>query len=110
MHAVGNTREACVSPLPKPVSHSVQKSNELDLKYRVLRSKTVTPVKVDRLEYLLHGYEEFLVNDFRYGFRIPFVGEWFACGCPNLKSALDQPDITRLKFKVTQGMPCGTHC
>ena len=41
--------------------------------------KPVTPVKVDRLNFFLTGYHppirQFLVNGFRYGFRVGFVGE-----------------------------------
>jgi len=91
---VSNTSETSFPPT-KPVSHLVQKTNELDLKYRVLQSKPVAPVKVDRLEYLWYDpiFKEFLVNGFRYDFRIQFVGERCAWKSPNLKSALHQPDI-----------------
>lgn len=58
---------------------------------------------MDRLEFLLHGYDliltQFLVDGFRYGFRIHFVGERFAFESPNLKSAVDQPDITSAKLR-----------
>ena len=51
------------------------------LKYWVLRSKPVIPVRVDRIDFLLHGYDrflkQFLVDGFRFGFLIHFVGERF---------------------------------
>ena len=58
---------------------------------------------MDRLEFLLQGYDpslkRFLVDGFRYGFRIHFVGERCAYDSPNLKSALDKPDITSEKLR-----------
>ena len=58
---------------------------------------------MDRLEFLLQGYDpslkRFLVDGFRYGFRIHFVGERRAYDSPNLKSALDKPDITSEKLR-----------
>ncbi|CAH3177629.1 unnamed protein product, partial [Porites lobata] len=75
---------------------AVQKANEIV--HRVLHSKPVTPVRVNRLDFLLHGYDrvlkQFLVDGFRFGFRIHFVGERFSSESPNLKSALDQPVVT----------------
>ena len=71
---------------------SVQKANEI--LHRLLHSKPVTPVRADRLDFLLHGYDrflkQFLVDGFRFGFRIHFVGERFSSESPHLKSALDQ--------------------
>ena len=53
----------------------------------------VTPIRLDRLEFLLDGYDialkQFLVDGFQFGFRINFVLDRFASECPNLKSALD---------------------
>ena len=75
---------------------------EAQLKLRVLHSKLVTPVRVDRLEFLLQGYDEglsrFLVNGFRYGFRVCFVSERLTSESPNLKSALEQLEIVRTKL------------
>ncbi|CAH3020966.1 unnamed protein product, partial [Porites evermanni] len=72
---------------------AVQKANKIV--HRVLHSKPFTPVRVDRLEFLLHGYDrvlkQFLVDGFRFGFHIHFVGKRFSSESPNLKSALDQP-------------------
>ena len=73
---------------------SAVRAKALDLKFQALNSPPVTPVKVDRLEFLLQGYDpslkRFLVDGFRYGFRIHFVGERRAYDSPNLKSALDK--------------------
>ena len=69
------------------------------LKYQALHSPPVTPVRVERLECLLHCYEQnkkiFLVDGFRCGFRVNFVGDRL----PNLKSVLDQPEIARMKLR-----------
>ena len=69
---------------------------------QVLQSQPVTPVKVDRLEYLLHGYpaslKEYLVSGFSCGFRINFVGDRYSFESPNLKSALEQPKIVVSKL------------
>ena len=81
-------------------SLSVQKANEIV--HRVLQSKPVAPIRVDRLDFLLHGYDrflkQFLVYGFRFGFRIHFVGERFSSETPNLKSAVDQPVLTHAKL------------
>ena len=72
-------------------------------KIRVLHSKPVTPVRVEQLDFLLNGYhrvlKQFLVDGFRFGFRIQFVGERFLSESPNLKSALDQPVVTHAKLR-----------
>ena len=58
---------------------------------------------MDRLDFLLHGYDrvlkQFLVDGFRFGFRIHFVGERFSSESPDLKSALDQPVVTHAKLR-----------
>ena len=58
------------------------------------RHKPVTPVKVDRLNFLT-GYHpplhQFLVNGFSYGFRVGFLGEQRAAQSPNLRNAFEQP-------------------
>ena len=82
-------------------SLSIQKANETVLKYWVLHSKPVIPVRVDWVDFLLHGYDrflkQFLVDGFRFGFLIHFVGERFLSESPNLKSALDQSAVTHVK-------------
>ena len=78
---------------------------------QVLHSRPVTPVKVDRLEYLLHGYpaslQEYLVSGFSCGFHIHFMGERHAFESPNLKSALEQPQNSC--FQIKQGTRCRSH-
>jgi len=58
---------------------------------------------VERLECLLHGYEQskkiFLVDSFRCGFRVNFVGDRLPFNSPNLKSVLDQLEIARMKLR-----------
>ena len=101
----------CVSnvvPSTLPVSvrptniNSVPLSPKMELLHQILRSKLVTPVKVDRLESLLFGYpislKKFLVSGFSHGFRVSFIGERHAFESPNLKSALAQPDIVTSKI------------
>ena len=64
------------------------------------RKVGVTPVKVDRLKFFLHGYDSalasYLIDGFRFGFRVHFVGEQLSYESPNLKSAIDQPDLASL--------------
>ena len=50
---------------------SVQKANEIV--HRVLHSKPVTPVRVDRLDFLLHGYDRVLKQFLVDGFVLVFV-------------------------------------
>ena len=73
------------------------------LKHQALHSPPVTPVRAARLEGLLHCYEQnkkhFLVDGFRCGFRVNFVGDRLPYESPNLKSVLDQPDIARIKLR-----------
>jgi len=71
------------------VAVSAVRAKALDLKFQALNIPPVTPVKVDRLEFLLQGYDptlkRFLVDGFRYDFRIHFVGERCAYDSPDLK-------------------------
>ena len=68
---------------------------------------------MDRLNFLLSGYETslrlYLVNGFTFGFRVGFDGERCALHSPNLKSALDQPQIVRTKLRkeCEAGRICG---
>lgn len=78
------------------------RAKEDRLKHWVLHSPPVTPVKVDRLKFFLHGYDSalasYLIDGFRFGFRVHFVGERLSCESPNLKSAIDQPDLVKAKL------------
>lgn len=69
---------------------------------QILHSNPVTPVKVDRLNFLLNDYspslKQFLVNGFSCGFRVGFVGERHSFESPNLQSALEQPHIVISKL------------
>ena len=59
---------------------------------------------MDRLEsFLQRGYDsvlsKYLIDGFRFGFRVHFVGERLAYESSNLKSALNQPAITVTKLR-----------
>lgn len=104
-NAVPNTQEASVPFRQiKPVlAVSEVREKEAALKFQALHSQPVTPIKVDRLEFFLQqGYDpvfrQYLVDGFRFGFRINFVGERLAYESSNLKSALTQPNITMTKL------------
>lgn len=61
-----------------------------------------TPVRWKVLKALLSGYDEeetdYLINGFRYGFRINFHGERNNTLSPNLKSAKEHSNIIRRKL------------
>ena len=69
----------------------------------ILLSPPVTPARVDRLDFLLQGYRShlatYLVNGFRYGFRIQFISDGTRGEFPNLKSALQNPDLVKSKLQ-----------
>ena len=99
-----NTRKGSAQlRTPKPAFRTVQKANETVLRQRALHSNPLTPVIVDRLEFLLDGYDiilkQSLVDGFCYGFRVNFVGERISSESPNLKSALERSDITSAKLR-----------
>ena len=77
-------------------------SSELQLQLRLQGNFLVTPVRVDRFEQLLMGYNQIpkqhLTNSFRFGFQINFTGEITSFEAPNLKSALQNPEILYLKL------------
>ena len=64
---------------------------------------------MDRFEQLLAGYDQtlkqYLINGFRFGFRINFIGEITSFEAPNLKSALQNPDI--LFSKLSKELDAG---
>jgi len=61
-----------------------------------------TPVSVNRLEFLLIGYESqkvcFLVEGFKFGFPLFSVGQSRSFESHNLQSAVQQPQIVDLKL------------
>lgn len=60
-----------------------------------------TPVKVNRLEVLLEGYDchkqAFLIDGFKYGFHLFSVGQSRSYESPNLLSATQQPQVVDQK-------------
>lgn len=68
---------------------------------------------MDRLDFLLQGYRShlatYLVNGFRYGFRIQFIGDRTRFESPNLKSALQNPDLvtSKLQKEISAGRIAG---
>ena len=72
-------------------------SSEHQLQLRLRRNSLITPVRVERFEKLLAGYDrtlqQYLFNGFRFGFRINLIGEITSFEAPNLKSALQNPEI-----------------
>jgi hypothetical protein len=74
-----------------------------------------TPVKVDRLDHWLQGYEptlrDYIVNGFLYGFDIGFIGEVSIVESQNMKSARDRPDIVdnKLAKEIEAGRISGPH-
>ena len=113
--AVSNTFAISVAQntLPHSVPPANLKHTPSKQAYQASLHKLVTPVKVDRLNFLLSGYETslrlYLVNGFTFGFRVGFDGERCALHSPNLKSALDQPLIVRTKLRkeCEAGRICG---
>ena len=104
LSAEQNTQVVNVPPrLHKTDPVSALKAHEEELKHRVLHSSPVTPVNVERLEILLHGYNpaltQYLIEGYSLGFRINFVGERCAMDSPNLKSALERPIVTSAKLQ-----------
>ena len=93
------------SVLCQPLNSALVDLNQEEtlLKHQAFHSPPVTPVRVARLEYLLHCYEQnktrFLVDGFRCGFHVNFVGDRLPYESPDLKSVLDQPDIARVKLR-----------
>ena len=79
LNARPNTQPVNVGS-PQPSSTLMLENSDRQLLLRVLGSQPVTPVKVDRIKSLLAGYslplKTFLVDGFRSGFRISYIGEY----------------------------------
>ena len=75
---------------PQSTNNPILVNPDSQLTLKLLGSQPVTPVKVDRFEHLLDGYspalKQYLVDGFRFGFRIYFIGELSQFESPNLKS------------------------
>ena len=84
-------------------------SPEHQFQHSLRGNSLVTPVRVDRFEQLLAGYDrtlkQYLINGFRFGFRINFIGEITSFEAPNFKSALQNPDI--LFSKLSKELDAG---
>ena len=69
----------------------------------------VTPIKPDMFKQYLVGYDphktEFLIEGFKYGFKIPFEGEHKFNFNKNLKSAIENSQI--LKEKINKEVVAG---
>jgi len=67
-----------------------------------INSTVVTPIKVEKFEHWLQGYNEkekdFLLTGFKFGFNIPYVGKREYRYSKNLKSANENPDMLREFF------------
>ena len=113
--AVSNTFAISVArdTLPHSVPPANLKHTPAKQAFQLSLHKPVTPVNVDRLNFLLSGYDTslrlYLVNGFTFGFRVGLDGERCALHSPNLKSALDQPQIVRTKLRkeCEAGRLCG---
>ena len=104
----------CGSKYPATQCSSSQpKTHLVKVAFQTSQHKPETPVKVDRLHFRLSGYETslrlYLGNGFTFGFHVGFVGERCALHSPDLKSALDQPQIvwTKLRKECKAGRICG---
>ena len=99
--------------LPHSVPPANLKHTSSKQAFQTSLHKLVTPIKVDRLNFLLSGYETslrlYLVNGFTFGFHVGFHGERCTLHSPNLKSVLDQPQIVRTKLRkeCEAGRICG---
>lgn len=65
--------------------------------------KLPTPIKTDRLEFYLEGYDpikcSYLLNSLRYGFLLEHEGPRSLFTCNNLKSALSKPSLVQEKIE-----------
>jgi len=96
-----------VCSLPSTLKHHVAGSSSLDTEIPVQKSpafQPVTPVDPDRLEFHLKriGYDkkksDFLVNGFRYGFRLNHSGSLSSVIPPNDASVDVHADVVREKI------------
>lgn len=75
----------------------------------------VSPVKCELLRSWLQGYNhdeiKFLVDGFRHGFAIPFIGQRQQLRATNLKSAIENMPVLRQKIQIelTEGRVSGPY-
>lgn len=71
---------------------------------KITHDQIVTPIKVEQLRNWLQGYNshisQFLINGFRYGFKIPFTGQRIFMKNKNLKSACENLNVVKEKIQV----------
>ena len=88
--------------LRHPTINIAPLSPKTDQLLRILHSKPATPVKVDRLNFLLTGYpadlKYFSISGFSFGFRITYVGERQTFESRNLESATEKPHVVMMIF------------
>lgn len=69
-----------------------------------MEDSITTPIKADRLDYLLKGYDgekrKFLVEGFKVGFRIPFAGQRSCRLSGNVTSVSKNLDILKQKIQI----------
>jgi len=101
LNAKKNIRQANVRS-HQPTSAPTSENPDRNLLIQVLDSQPVTPVKADWFENLLAGYspalKTLLVDGFRNGFRISYIGELSPFESPDLQSALQNPEIVSAKL------------
>lgn len=107
-HAVRNIQPPSAKT-KTPNCEQIPLSPEHQFQLSLRGNSLVTPLRVDRFEQLLAGYDQalkqYLINGFRFGFRINFTGEITSFEAPNLKSALQNPDT--LFSKLSKDLDAG---
>ena len=86
---VSNVAQSIPQASAPPPNNIASLSPKKDQLLRILHNSPATPVRVDRLDFLLTGYPDdlkhFLISDFSFGFRISYVGERQTFESRNLK-------------------------
>ena len=86
---VSNVAQSTPQASAPPPNNIASLSPKKDQLLRILHSSPATPVRVDRLDFLLTGYPDdlkhFLISGFSFGFRISYVGERQTFESRNLK-------------------------
>ena len=86
---VSNVAQSTPQASAPPPNNIASLSPKKDQLLRILHSSPATPVRVDRLDFLLTGYPDdlkhFLISGLCFGFRISYVGERQTFESRNLK-------------------------